>query len=109
MAGPDLLGDRDELMGHRVGVAPGQNQPRRFALLRADRAEDVGRRGALVMRCGRSRAAPSPAPCDLVLLPDPGFVAEPNFYSRALDSLLTRDRVQTGGKCFLKCSIAPSA
>src|SRR5579875_1837867 len=109
MAGPDPLGDLRELVTHCLGIAPGQDQARRLALLGADGAEDVGRCRPLVVRRRGPRATASPAPGDLVLLPDPGLIPEPDFYGRALDALLARDLVQTGRERFLKCSIAPSA
>jgi hypothetical protein len=42
---------------HRLGVARRQDERGAFALLRADRAEDVGRGGALVVRRRRARSA----------------------------------------------------
>jgi hypothetical protein len=41
---------------------------------------------------------PRPAPCDLVLLPDAGFVGEPDLYVGRRDALLLCDFVQTGGE-----------
>jgi hypothetical protein len=106
-AGGDVLGKQGKLVGHGFGVAPGHDQASRFAVLWADGAEDVGRRRALVMRRRGPASALGPASADLVLLPDPGLVAEPHLYGRALDALLARDRVQNGGETFLKSSIAP--
>jgi hypothetical protein len=94
---------------HRLDVAPRQDKPGGLAVLRADGAEDVGRRRALVVRSGRARAALGPAPCDLVLLADPRLVAEPDLYVGGLDALLARDLVQARGEFFLKASIAPAA
>jgi len=54
-------------------------------------------------------ALPGPAPGDLVLLADPGLVAEPDLYVAAVDALLARDLVQARGETFLKASITPSA
>jgi hypothetical protein len=59
---------------HSVGVAERQDEAGGFALLRADRAEDVGRFGALIVRCRGTCSALRPSPRDLVLLPDPGLV-----------------------------------
>ena len=87
----------------------GRTRPAALPSLGADRAEDVGRRGALVLRRGWPLAAPGPAPGDLVLLADAGFVGEPDFYGIAPEALCARDRVQAGGETFLKASIAPSA
>ena len=63
-------------------------------------AEDIGGGGALIVRGRGACAAPCPAPRDLVLLPDAGFVGEPDFYCGRIDVLLARDRVQTGGKVY---------
>ena len=52
----DPFGHLDQEQLHRRDVAPRQDQPGRFALPRADRAEDVGRRRALVVGGGRARA-----------------------------------------------------
>src|SRR5262245_44877359 len=38
-----------------------------------------------------------------------GLVGEPDLYCIAVDALLARDRLQTGGETFLKSSIAPAA
>jgi hypothetical protein len=40
--------DRREMQVHHRGVAPGQDQADGLAVLGANSAEDVGRRGALV-------------------------------------------------------------
>src|SRR5271165_2236385 len=52
----DVLGDFVQMELHRLDVAPGQDQADRLALFRADRAEDVGRGGALVARGRRPRS-----------------------------------------------------
>ena len=61
--------------------------------------------------CGADGRVPRsrPAACDLVLLPDAGFVAEPDLYVAGIDAVFARDRVQLGGEVFLKASMAPSA
>jgi hypothetical protein len=76
---------------HRFDVAPGQDEPGRLSVLRADGAEDVGRCRALIVRSGRAGALLGPATCDLVLLANPGLVAEPDLYIIGLDALLARD------------------
>ena len=105
----DLGGDRREVKVHRLGVAPGQDEAGRFALCRADGAEDVCRRGALVMRGRWSGSALGPAAGAFVLLADAGLVAEPDFYVAGIDAMLARDRLQRGGEVFLYASIAPAA
>ena len=47
-AGRDLRGDLGQVKVHRLGVASGHDETRAFALLWADRAENVGRGGPLV-------------------------------------------------------------
>lgn len=49
-------------------------------MLRADRAEDVGRLRSLVVWRRWSRTSLCPASGNLVLLTDPRFVLPPNFY-----------------------------
>jgi hypothetical protein len=46
----DILGDFIQMQLHRFGVALWQDQADRLALFRTDRAEDIGRGGALVAR-----------------------------------------------------------
>ena len=96
-------------MEHRFGVAPRQDQARGLAVQRADGAEDVGGCRALVVRCGWTGAAPRPTPGDLVLLPDPGFIAKPDLYVGAANALLARDLAKARWETFLKASIAPCA
>ena len=108
-SGGDVGRDGGEVQVHRRDIAPGQDQPDRLALPGADRAEDLGRGRALVARSGRPGAAPRPAAGALVLLPDPGFVAQPDLCVAAYDAFVLRDRVQTGGETFSKSSIAPTA
>jgi hypothetical protein len=103
--GCDCLGQLGELQAHRRGVAEGQYQSRRLALGRTDRPEDVGRLGALIVWSRRPRAAKSPTPSDLILLADPGLVAEPDLYALAR-RLAARDLRQAGGELFLKAASA---
>lgn len=80
-------GDHQRYLGkvqrHCFGIADGQDQPGALSFLRADRPEDVGRPGALILRSRRPRTAPGPAPRDLVFLTDAGLVLEPDLYGRA--------------------------
>src|ERR1700685_1778344 len=48
----------------------------------------------------RPRATPGAATVDLVLLPDPGFVSEPDLYRGRLDALLLRDLCHDGRETF---------
>jgi len=108
-AGLDGLGDLHEVQVHCLGVAGRQDQGCALALLGADRAEDVGGSCTLVARRAGAGAALGPTAGDFVLLADAGLVGEPDFYRVAVDALLARDRLQTGGEAFLKSSIAPAA
>jgi len=85
---------------HRRNVAVWQHQAGGLAEPRTDRPEDVGRGRALILRCRRSRAASGPTPGDLVLLADPGFVGEPDFYRGRLDAFLSGNFVQQGREFF---------
>ncbi len=49
-SGCDVGRDRGQVQVHRRGVAFGQDEPGRLALLGTDGAEDIGRSGALVAR-----------------------------------------------------------
>lgn len=111
LARSDLCCDFGEVGVHRLGVAWRQNERRTFTFHRRIApkiAEDIGRCGALVVRRRRARAASGPTP-DLVLLADTGLVDEPDFYIALCDRLIFGDPRHSGGKCFLKSSITPSA
>src|SRR5579875_1596935 len=101
--------DLDQVQGHRLCIAPRQHQPSRLALDRADRTEDVGGRGPLVLRCAGPRAALGPAPGNFVLLPNPGLVSEPHLYVAGIEALRAGDCCHRGAKAFLKAATAPSA
>ena len=105
----DLGGDFGQVQVHRFGVAAGHDEGRALAVLGADRAEDIGGGGSLILRSARPRAALGPAAGDLVLLADARLVGEPDLYGVGSDALLARDLFQARGKTFLKSSIAPSA
>ena len=100
-------GGRDfpQMKGHGGGVAFGQDQGRSDAPGRADGAEDIGRAGALVAGCRGARSALRPAPRNLVLLADPGFVLEPDLYGCSWRKA-TPDFRHAGGEVFLNAAIA---
>src|SRR4051794_33338538 len=104
--GRDGLRDLVQVQGHALGRAAGQDQPRSFALSWADRPEDVGGLRSLVLGGGRAGAAFGPAARDLVLLPDPGLIGEPDLERLAADRL--PDLLQTGREVFLKAETAAS-
>lgn len=106
-AGPHLGSDLFQVPLHGLGVAAGQDEGSADAALGTDGAEDVGRLGALVMGRAGSGAALRPTAGDLVLLADPGFVLEPDFYV-GVRREPGADRLQQGGEAFLKSSMANS-
>ena len=108
-SGRDMLGDLLQMKVHGEGVALGKDERRAFAFLGTDRAENVSRGGALIMGRAGARSLLGPAAGDLVLLPDPGLVLEPDFYFFGGDAFFARDFLQARGEAFLKSSIAPSA
>jgi len=108
-AGRDLGGDFGQMEVHRLGVAARHDERRALAVLGADRAEDIGRGGSLVLRGARARAAFGPAARDLVLLADTRLVGEPDLYGATIDAGFAPDLLQARGETFLKSSIAPAA
>src|SRR3954470_7064540 len=105
-AGCNRLRNLLQVQGHALRGAAGENQAGSLARSGADRAEEVGRGGPLVLRGGRARAAFGPAPGDLVLLPNPRLIGEPDLYRLAINRLC--DFLQAGGKVFLKAATAAS-
>jgi hypothetical protein len=94
---------------HHRSVTGRQNERCALAVVWADGAKDIGRGRALIGWRRGSGAAPCPTAGDLVLLADARLVGEPDFYVAGINAFLLRDGLQTGGKTFLKSSIAPSA
>src|ERR1700757_3809854 len=99
------LGDLGQMQGHCPSVAARQNEGRPLALPRTDRAEYIGRGGALIARRHWPGAALGPAPGDLVLLSDARLVLEPQLYWLGC-GLVVRGLRQTRGKVFLNASRA---
>jgi hypothetical protein len=85
---------------HRLGVASWQKQRRAFALLRANRAEDIGRYGSLVSGSRGARAALGPPPRDLVLLTDARLMGEPDLYISWTDAFVFSNFRQAGREGF---------
>ena len=108
-SGRDMLGDLLQVEVHGEGVALGQDERCALALLGTDRAENIGRGGALVVGRAGACSPLGPAAGDFVLLADPGLILEPDFYVVGGDAFLARDFLQARGEAFLKSSIAPSA
>ena len=78
-------GDGERYLGqmerHGLGIAEGQHQPRALAVLREDRAEDIGRFRPLVFGCRGPRPSSGPAPRDLVLLTVADIGAGEGYYT----------------------------
>ena len=100
-------GDRDfrQVKVHGVGVAAGQDEARTDPSGRTDGAEDIGRTGALILGRRGPRSPFRPAPGDLVLLADPGFVLEPNLYIRVCREAVADFR-HSSGEVFLNAFMA---
>ena len=98
----DLL----QMQFHGLGVAKWQNETGRLAERGADRPEDIGGGSSLILQGEGARAALGPAPRDLVLLADTGFVLEPQF-ERLAGGL--RNFCEDIRDFFLKASTAASS
>ena len=99
-AGCDLRGDLGQMQVHRLGVAARHDEGGAFALLRTDRAENIGRGGSLVAWRARPRSTLGPTARDLVLLADPRLVGEPDLYGPGIDALLASDLSQARGETY---------
>jgi len=88
--------DLGEMRLHRLRVAERHDEPSALAFGRADRPEQVGPGGALVVRRSRPGSAPRPPAGELVLLADARLVLPPELY--ALARMLVGDRSQALGK-----------
>jgi hypothetical protein len=84
---------------HGLGVAARQDEARANAARRADGSENIGRLGALILGRAGAGSPFRPAPSDLVLLTDPGFILPPKLYLGA-GRQLGPDRRQLGGQTF---------
>lgn len=108
-AGRHFCCDFGQVQIHRLDVAMGKDEGGAFAVLGADRAKDVCRSRALIVRSRGPRSALCPTTRDFILLADARLVGEPDFYRARIDAFLARDFVQAPREFFLKSSIAPSA
>ena len=89
---------------HGLGVAERHDEAGALALGRADRPEEIGPGGALVVRRPWPGPAPRPSPGQLVLLADPGLVLPPELY--ALAGMRAPNFRQALRETFLKASAA---
>ena len=96
----DMATDLVEMKLHGLRVGEGQRQPCSYSARRADGAEQIGALIALVGRLTGPRAAPGPLPHEAVLLPDTGFVLEPDLDRLALGQV-GQMRAQRAREVFL--------
>ena len=99
----NMARDLGQMLGHSVGIAPWHDESSGLAMLGTDRAEDIGRAGALVVWCRWPGATFCPAAGNLVFLPDTRLILEPDFDHSASGSALG-DFCQCGGEVFLNVS-----
>ena len=104
-AGGHCCSDLIEMKLHSFGVAEGQNEGSTGSVFGANRTEQIGRLGALIMSGSGTRALPGPTIGKLVLLADPHLVLEPDLYRRARREL-GADFRNAVGKVFLNASMA---
>ena len=100
-------GDLFKMHAHRLAVAAGHDDACSLAFSRADCTKDPCRGTPLITRGRGARAALGPAPGELGLLADPGFILPPQLYGRSLGKALA-DLRQTGGEAFLKMAMSSS-
>ena len=103
--GRHVEGDLFEMHAHRLAVTAGHDDAGSLAFSRADRAKDPGRGAALIARSGGTRATPCPAPGELGLLADPGFILPPQLYRGSFGQALA-DLRQTGAELLLKMAMS---
>jgi hypothetical protein len=90
---------------HGLGVAGGQHEGGTGSALRAYRAEQIGRLGALIVAGAGTRALSGPTIGELVLLTDPHLVLEPHLYW-CVRREFCADFRHTLGEVFLNASMA---
>ena len=99
-----LGGDFVQMRLHRLGVGVGQRQSRADGTRRADGAKQIGVLITLVGGLARSRSALGPLANLAVLLPNPGFILEPDFQGLARRNLGEMG-FQRRGEVFLNAAI----
>src|SRR3977135_910753 len=90
---------------HGFGVAGREHESGAGSMFGADRAEQVGRLGTLIVSGPWPRALPGPTICELVLLSDPHLVLEP-LRSRCAGGDLRAHLRHASGEVFLNVSMA---
>src|SRR6516162_1700543 len=99
--GCDLI----EVKLHSFGVASRQHEGGAGSAVGADRTEQIGRLGPLIVGGTGARAFHGPAVGQLVLLTHPHLILEPDFY-RCVGCELRTDFRHTLGEVFLNASMA---
>src|SRR3954468_8189473 len=103
--GATWCADLFQMLTHSLGVDARHDDRRTDGAVRADGAEEVGRGMPIVANHQRPRAPRRPDIGVRSLLPDSGFVLEPDLYRRAGGAGEQRILQQTG-EVFLKVSSA---
>jgi hypothetical protein len=93
---------------HRLAVAGRQHQGCAGPALGADRTEQVGRLGPLIVGGARARTLPGPSDRSAVFLPDPHLVLAPHLYGCARRKGRA-DLRHTAGEVFLNASTASAS
>ena len=99
-----MAADFVEVLLHGMGVSPRHHQPGTDTPGRTDRPEQIGAHISLIGRLARPGSPFRPQTDPAVLLPDAGFVLEPDFYSSALWQMAYVG-FQRAGEVFLKASM----
>ena len=107
-SGADLGRDLIEMELHGFAVASRQHEGGASPAFGADRTEQIGRFGPLIVRGAGTGALPGPAIGELVLLADPHLVLAPHLY-RCARRKLRADLRHTAGKVFLNVSTASAS
>ena len=104
----DMQADFGEMQGHALG-AGGRRDDRRTETARGtDRAEQVGVVVTIVTHHGRTGPHRRPDIGQRPLLPDPGFILEPDF-DTARGGAAQQGILQMGAEVFLKASCASAS
>src|SRR6516225_3990444 len=103
-----VVDDVVEMELHGFAVASRQHEGGASPAFGADRTEQVGRFGPLIVRGAGTGALPGPAIGELVLLADPHLVLAPHLY-RCARRKLRADLRHTAGKVFWNVSTASAS
>lgn len=101
--GGDVLADFVEVHLHGGGIGAGQHQGGALAEPGTNGAEQIGVLVALIGGQARPRAGLGPDPGAAVLLPEPGFILEPNLDRPALGQMAYVG-CERAGEVFLNAS-----